>query len=470
MSKISPFHRPLRALCAVLVLGAAAACGAAVDPIQGSETHFLARCSAECGGGLECIAGVCTRPCQTDTECTSLSGAAICDNTVSAASCRVPCGVDDECRGENDDWTCSSASCVGSPALLSSSSPSAGASCPTFAGGVQQPDAITTSFEPVPRASNVEWVHADEGGVYWIDFDGGIHSWKRGDATSTTLRAAPSEPGTRLGLIGDANRLYWTEAGPAGPGPGEPGPPPPPARLLSMSKDGELLAIRAETLSLVPIPLGVDSAGRVLVTTSTDGSLNEVTESGALVRVANVPAVPGGGVRLVDDLVYWSAYDDSTEQTPLLVARVNADAPVRVTTLSAPTALTPFLPGRGVVLWSTEETRFNPLLMVQHYVMLNQNTGCVQDLPSVELSIGQSVIDERHVYWHSFNALGSTSSLGPEPSVDLLRVDLRSGRFGQVTTPELAAVSGGDLLAQSADTLYIRVNPGANLFAVRKPD
>lgn len=469
MPKTPSFQRPLRALCAAFVLGGVVACGAAVDPIQGSETHFLARCSAECGGGLECIAGVCTRACQTDTECTSLSAAALCDNAAAAPSCRVPCSVDDECQGENDGWSCSSASCVGTPRLLSSPGPAASTDCPTFAGGVQEPVELETSFEPVPGASNVEWAYADDSGVYWLDFDGGLHAWRRGDTSSTTLRPAPSTPGSQLGLIGDASRLYWTEAAAVEPGPREPGYPPPPGRLLSLAKTGGAATTLTETPTQVLIPLGVASSGSVLVTTG-DGFVNEVSAAGELERLANIPALPGNGMQVVDDLVYWSAYESVSEETPLFVANASGGEPVRVTALPASSALTPFLAGHGVVLWSTEETRFNPLLLAQHYVMLNQNTGCVQDLPSVDLSIGQSVLDDHHVYWHSFNALGSSSSTGSEPGLDLLRVDLRSGRLERLITPAMAAVSGGDLLAQSADTLYVRVNPGTTLYALRKPD
>jgi len=58
MHQTSSFKQPLRALSALFAL-AAVACGAAsADTSFGSDTHFLVRCSAECGGGLECIEGV----------------------------------------------------------------------------------------------------------------------------------------------------------------------------------------------------------------------------------------------------------------------------------------------------------------------------------------------------------------------------------------------------------------------------
>jgi hypothetical protein len=468
MSKTSPFRKPLSALCALLFLGGAAACGAAVDPIRGSETHFLARCSAACGAGLECLDGLCTRSCVTDAECGSLSHSAACVSAIGGgSSCRVACSVDDECSSENSAWACSSSSCVGSPALLSSSDPAASAPCPTFAGGVQQPSVNTTSFEQVP-AVNVQWAHADQNGVYWIDLDGGVYAWKRGDAGATTLRPAPSTPGTRLGLTGDATRLYWTEAGDYPPGPNEPGPPPAPGRLLAIAKDGGAPELLVESASNVLTPLGVDPGGRVFVQSS-DGYLHEVSASGTLERVANVPALNGGDLQMVDGQVYWLRYDDAAQTAFVYGATPGSGEPVNLAPVEGG-SYSSFVAGRGVVLWAPEETRFEPLLLVQHFRMLNENTGCVQDLPSVELSIGQTLIDDRHVYWHSFNALAAASPGLPEPSIDLLRVDLRSGRFEQVTTAGMPAVAGGDLLAQSGDTLYVRVNPGGSLFAVRKPE
>jgi hypothetical protein len=236
--------------------------------------------------------------------------------------------------------------------------------------------------------------------------------------------------------------------------------------VLSIAKSGGAPELLVESAASVLTPVGIDPAGRLLVNDS-DGSLKAVGVSGALEPVGNVPRTEGGDLQMVDDLVYWSRYDDGTEQRHVYGASLRGGEPVLLTPVEGGT-YTSFVAGRGVVLWSPEETRFNPLLLVQHFRMLNENTGCVQDLPSVELSIGQTIIDDRHVYWHSFNALGA--AIVPGPSVDLLRVDLRSGRFEHLTTPAMAQVSGGDLLAQSGDTLYVRVNPGTTLYAVRKPE
>ena len=103
-------------------------------------------------------------------------------------------------------------------------------------------------------------------------------------------------------------------------------------------------------------------------------------------------------------------------------------------------------------------------------MMLNENTGCVQELPSVELSIGQTLLDGRHVYWQSFNGLGSSSPGQPDDLAPILRVDLRTGRFEHVATPGLEITVASGLAAQNDDILYVRQSPGNSLFAVRKPD
>src|SRR3954466_9628447 len=92
-----------------------------------------------------------------------------------------------------------------------------------------------------------------------------------------------------------------------------------------------------------------------------------------------------------------------------------------------------FLAGRGVVFWAPEEYRSEERLLVQHYMMLNENTGCLQPLPSGEQSIGQSLADSRHVYWQIFNAVASSSPGQPDDLAPILRVDLRTGHFERMT-------------------------------------
>jgi len=266
--------------------------------------------------------------------------------------------------------------------------------------------------------------------------------------------------------MGDADRLYWTEAGAYPPGPPEPSPPPPPGRLFTVSKQGGAAELLGESPSVALRPLGVGPAGSVFVAT-TDGEMNEVTASGALERVANVPSDEGGSLQMVDGQVHWLAYEPQNDQTisVLFTAIPGAGDPVRLQQIEGR-----FLAGRGVVFWAPEEYRSEQRLLVQHYMMLNENTGCAQPLPSVELSIGQSLVDSRHIYWQSFNAVGSSSPGQPDDLAPILRVDLKTGRFERMTIPGLDVTVTSDLAAQDAETIYVRQSPGQALVAVRKPE
>jgi hypothetical protein len=78
------------------------ACGAQTDPdgVMGSETHFLIQCPEQCAPGLECIRGVCTTACSTDSACSLLSSAAVCSSEPGgsgAAACDVPCATSSDC-------------------------------------------------------------------------------------------------------------------------------------------------------------------------------------------------------------------------------------------------------------------------------------------------------------------------------------------------------------------------------------
>jgi hypothetical protein len=87
----------------------------------GSETHFLRDCALGCGG-LDCLCGVCTRSCDGDASCTTLSELATCvapgergDQTCSSMEsptiCDVPCATDAECSLLGEQFSCVSGHC-----------------------------------------------------------------------------------------------------------------------------------------------------------------------------------------------------------------------------------------------------------------------------------------------------------------------------------------------------------------------
>src|SRR5688572_13801134 len=90
---------------AIGLAGLAGACGGTASspqPAVGSESHFLARCSGECGGGFDCIGGICTRSCITEGEsCTDLGASVACTNESvepgEVAVCDARCTTESEC-------------------------------------------------------------------------------------------------------------------------------------------------------------------------------------------------------------------------------------------------------------------------------------------------------------------------------------------------------------------------------------
>lgn len=100
------------------------ACAQATTPEPvGGETHFLQGCSGEdsCGLGLDCVCGVCTKPCVTDNSCKDQSSLATCesagtpigacDNPQASPVCDVKCTLDSDCTTLGSTYTCESGSC-----------------------------------------------------------------------------------------------------------------------------------------------------------------------------------------------------------------------------------------------------------------------------------------------------------------------------------------------------------------------
>ena len=45
---------------------------------EGSETHFLTTCDKSCAEGMQCLCGVCTKPCEGPSDCADWAGVASC--------------------------------------------------------------------------------------------------------------------------------------------------------------------------------------------------------------------------------------------------------------------------------------------------------------------------------------------------------------------------------------------------------
>lgn len=86
------------------------------------ESHFLEVCTSSCPGGLSCLCGVCTLPCDGANTCQSLSASASCaaptsascggEAPVVASSCQVGCTSDAACAGLGTGFMCESGRCL----------------------------------------------------------------------------------------------------------------------------------------------------------------------------------------------------------------------------------------------------------------------------------------------------------------------------------------------------------------------
>lgn len=95
------------------------ACGGALGQrTAGGESHFLRQCEDECGAGLECVSGVCTRGCLVgEDKCTDLAADAECTDASiepgALAVCDVSCTSDAGCASLGAGFECTGGFCRG---------------------------------------------------------------------------------------------------------------------------------------------------------------------------------------------------------------------------------------------------------------------------------------------------------------------------------------------------------------------
>jgi hypothetical protein len=137
-----------------------AACGGALGSrTAGGESHFLRQCAAECGPGLECVSGVCTRGCLVgEDKCSDLAAAAICTDASiepgALAVCDVSCESDAGCAALGEAFTCEDGFCRGSVLPGQSLSGDGGAGSGT--GAVSTGGEPATGFYEVPECSGLD--------------------------------------------------------------------------------------------------------------------------------------------------------------------------------------------------------------------------------------------------------------------------------------------------------------------------
>jgi hypothetical protein len=445
--------------CAALGLGLLAAlaglagCGASTaDAPNGSETHFLARCEGSCGGGLECLDGLCTRSCTSDTECASLSAGAVCGNGVNGdAMCQVQCDSDAQCRAHDADWSCASVICAGPFADTSVGPlPPSSEQCPDFSG-VEQPSDVLTTFVPMPAARNVLGPIVDASGVWWPNAQGAVFGLSRGSEQVIALRPAPSVPVRPLNMITDGDFLYWGESY------GGDRATQPPSRLYRVPKAGGPEELLAESGELMLAPVSLD--GTVIIVHDAErGELLRVS-GGVAEQLTHLPALPAG-VQVVGNNVYWS--EERGFEQALFRAVLSGGSPEYLARIPGG-----FLAGDvGVLYWQSAIRA--PAFQVEQFALLDLATRCHVALPRYGEHIGEPMLDDRHAYWKSEIGLAQRE---PNRTALLLRVDFQTGQFERILSPGLDMSANTLLAAHDASTIYVRMmNDEASLVLLNKPE
>ena len=449
----------------VIALVLAVACGGATTgtPVVGGETHFLRKCTTTCEDDLSCIAGICTRGCVVaEASCADLAAGAACTPASvepgAVAVCDLGCDDAADCSGLGSDYACDAGFCrAPEPA---SGGPVGNTGCPAFEAGVRQSTPIvTTTAAEVVGAADVAYAVADATGLYWIDRSGAVYTTRQGTVVELSPPAGDASTLTLTGFFADADGLYWGEAS-VPQGPVEPGPPPPPARLRAVSKLGGTPVELSASETVLYVPLAVDQ-GRIITRA-------EVGATG----IYAIPVAGGEPARLMDDPSFGepfavrdgSLYFTQPERSMLRRVPLAGGAAQDVVSIDGSTE---FELGDGTILWKHGETVFDPLTYVERLEMLNETTGCVQELPSVGLSISLAGVDAEHVYWKSFNGLAAASPGEPFEALPLVRVNLRTGVIETISSDGFQPTVVTDFLTQDDERLYFRVS--GRIVAVTKP-
>ena len=147
-----------RPVAALLGLALLASCGALVggDATVGGETHFLLTCDEDCGPGLSCIEGVCTRGCEPGfSSCSELAPAAACESVALDAAERVGFPGTCELRCEGDADCTSLAGGHGCRAGVCRAEPTA----ETVVGSSRAP--LVHAVDPATCESGLRWMGGD---------------------------------------------------------------------------------------------------------------------------------------------------------------------------------------------------------------------------------------------------------------------------------------------------------------------
>jgi hypothetical protein len=141
-------------------------CGATTHDPTNSNTNWLRSCrrDADCGAGVSCLCGVCTRGCGASSECSAAATACVATGdptlvpscggeSVPAKICAAPCSEDATCHAMRADLTCNGGICsalassgAATTIRASATPPECAATCDTPAGTVKELTSIVQFY------------------------------------------------------------------------------------------------------------------------------------------------------------------------------------------------------------------------------------------------------------------------------------------------------------------------------------
>jgi hypothetical protein len=454
---------------AALLLGLSSVlvnCGAKVaGPGTDTSTDWVEKCEVdnECDPDKLCGCGLCTRECTVDADCAALSSGAVCAHSTDACDRQQTICVPN-----------TSFSWITEPAPTSSSTPSA---CAEFTGGVKLPAPRQTTFQRVEQVEHVNSVPlVDDTALYWFDRDRKLYALALegvGPVQSLMRRElvpAAATPQTLTGpLMSNDSTVFWTETDtpPAGGLP-EPILLVPPSRLYGVAKTGGPADLLYESTTQVLRLVGARSDLLLLASDQSFEPVLAFSLSDKTLRAIQ-PELASTFDHASDTDLYWRlATSESNEVFDLYRTGFDGKDAERVAT-----------DVRGELrvvddyaVWQHERLVVEPTLVLdQNFVVQHLDTQCAaRPLPGVGESISSFSVDGSHVYWNSYNALGSSdvsqgSSLGRSP---ILRANLSTGELEELIIPGFHAETTVDHLVAQTDKLLF-VYGSAGLVAIDKP-
>jgi hypothetical protein len=318
---------------------------------------------------------------------------------------------------------------------------------------------ITTSEQLVRNGTSIEpSLIADDSGVYWNDYRGGVFVQRRDQSDVITLRegAAPGEDerdvARVLGLAVDSEQIYvgeaylqgskasflWEEFNP-------------PSRLVSIPKQGGAASVLLEDRDATLSPVAVDG-GRLIVKNFRGGAeWYQVDLVDPVLYALPIPApveavVYGGQLYWGEGSVMRARFDDTE---PELVTRLT------IGRLAAP--------GPGYFLSLTQVS--SDVGVFDTLFKQEQASSCARAFPRTSRGLRSiAALDSQHFYYFEGRDVGARF---PDQDLEFIRGDVQSWAPARLRAPGIRMVYDAAIIGQDDENLY--VHNGASLLAIRRP-